>query len=84
MKLGWFFGKKSRLTEQERALKEAVPFDPQTQYAVIRSSICTGEKVAGFRDKQTGRFREVMFLRSAWDEQRFRAIYGLDTVETEY
>lgn len=26
---------------------------------VIKSSICTGEKVAGFKDIQTGKFTEV-------------------------
>ena len=31
-----------------------IPFDPQTQYAVIKSSICTGEKVAGFKNKTDG------------------------------
>ena len=30
---------------------ETAPFDPKTHDAVIRSSICTGEKVAGFKDR---------------------------------
>ncbi|MBR5358554.1 MAG: aspartate dehydrogenase [Clostridiales bacterium] len=59
-------------------------FDPGTQYAVIRSSICTGEKVAGFKDKKGGHFTEVMVIRSADDERRFKEIYGLDSVRTEY
>ena len=59
-------------------------FDPETQYAVIRSSICTGEKVAGFKDKKGGHFTEVMVIRSAEDERRFKEIYGLDSVRTEY
>lgn len=78
------FARGARLSPEERALKAAVPFDPETQYAVIRSSICTGEKVAGFRNKQTGRFREVMFLRSDRDMERFLEIYELDSVQTEY
>ena len=61
-----------------------IKFDPGTQYAVIRSSICTGEKVAGFKDKKGGHFTEVMVIRSADDERRFREIYGLDSVRTEY
>lgn len=72
------------LTTEERRLKELIPFDPEKQYAVIRSSICTGEKVAGFRTREDGRFREVMFLRTPSDETRFRKIYGLDEVTVEY
>ena len=37
------FSKKSREPE--------IKFDPDKQYAIIRSSICTGEKVAGFKSK---------------------------------
>lgn len=66
------------------ASKEAFVFDPETQYAVIRSSICTGEKVAGFKNKRDGHFVEVMVIRSAADEQRFRDLYGIDSVRTEY
>ncbi|MCR5127053.1 MAG: aspartate dehydrogenase [Lachnospiraceae bacterium] len=65
-------------------MREQIPFDPKTQYAVIRSSICTGEKVAGFKDKVGGHFTEVMFLRTPEDEKRFREIYELEEVKTEY
>lgn len=63
---------------------DAVAYDPQRQYAVIRSSICTGEKVAGFKDKTDGHFTEVMLIRSPKDEQQFREMYGLDSVRVEY
>ena len=43
----------------------------------IRCSICTGEQVAGFRDEQTGRFEEVMLLRSPEDLVRFKEQYGI-------
>ena len=68
----------------ERHLKETIPFDPQKQYAVIRSSICTGEKVAGFWNKEDGTFTEVMVIRTAEEEQRFKKIYGLGAVKKEY
>lgn len=61
-----------------------VPYDPETQRPVIRASICTGERVAGFKDKTTGHFTEVMLLRSAEDEQQFKDAYRLDALETEY
>ena len=76
--------KKRKLTAAERRLRERLPFDPRRQTAVIRSSVCTGEKVAGFRDTESKRFTEVMLLRSREDEQRFMEIYGLDSVTTDY
>lgn len=63
---------------------EDFKFDPETQYAVIRSSICTGEKVAGFKNKRDGHFTEVMVIRTATDEHRFKDLYGIDSVRTEY
>ena len=62
----------------------AVQYDPETQYAVIRSSICTGEKVAGFKNKTDGHFTEVMLIRSAADEEEFKRTYGVETVKVEY
>ena len=61
-----------------------VPFDPEKQYAVIRCSICTGEKVAGFKNKADGHFTEVMLIRSRGEEERFREMYHLVSVKTEY
>ena len=50
----------------------SVQFDPETQYAVIRSSICTGEKVTGFKNKTDGHFTEIMLIRTAVDEKPMR------------
>ena len=64
--------------------KPAVQFDPETQYAVIRSSICTGEKVAGFKNKTDGHFTEVMLIRTAADEKEFKETYGIESLKVEY
>ena len=69
---------------RQQSLKDAVPYDPETQRPVIRASICTGERVAGFKNKVDGHFTEVMLLRSAEDEQQFKDAYHLDALETEY
>lgn len=74
----------SKVPYYEKALKDEIKFDPSTQYAVIRSSICTGEKVAGFKDRKNGHFTEVMVIRTSEDEKRFKEIYGLESVRTEY
>lgn len=68
----------------EKNLREKITYDPETQYAVIRSSICTGEKVAGFKNKKNGQFTEVMVIRTPEDEARFRKIFELDKIKTEY
>ena len=72
------------LRHRKQALSDVVPYDSETQYPVIRASICTGERVAGFKDKATGHFTEVMLLRSESDERLFKEAYHLDALETEY
>ena len=52
-------------------------YDPEKLTPVIRSSICTGEKAAGFREKETGRFLEVMLIRDDRDLESFRSEYGI-------
>ena len=52
---------------------------------VIRSSICSGEKVAGFRDRESGRVQEVMLIRDERDLAEFRRKYGIEgPIETIY
>lgn len=69
---------------RRQELKDAVPFDPETQRPIIRASICTGERVAGFKNKTDGHFTEVMLIRSAEDERVFKETYGIDELKTEY
>lgn len=58
--------------------KTSVPvFDPERQRPVIYSSICTGEKRAGFEDKKTGRFEEIMLICSQKDMEEFCRVCGL-------
>ena len=61
----------------KRKTAPAQTFDRERLEPVIRSSICTGEKVAGFRDRETGRFTEVALLRSEEDLAAFRQKYGI-------
>lgn len=68
----------------EKNLRETIPFNPEKQQPIIRSSICTGEKMAGFKDKTTGHFTEVMVIRSDDDKARFMKIYNIHEVTTEY
>ncbi len=61
-------------------------YDRETQRPAIRASICTGEKVAGFQDKRTEKFTEVMLLRTPQDLEEFRRLYhiGQEEIVTLY
>lgn len=53
-------------------------YDKETQKPVMRVSICTGEKVAGFQDKASGKFTDVMLIRSESDLSQFCREYGVE------
>lgn len=60
-------------------------YDPETQQPVLRKSICTGETTAGFRDLKTGRFTEIMLIRTPRDLAEFMEQYGVEeTPKTVY
>ena len=52
-------------------------YDKQNQKPVIRSSICTGEKVAGFKEIHTGKFTDVMLIRNESDMDVFLKKYDI-------
>ncbi len=62
--------------KQKKAPAEA--YDHSALEPVLRSSSCTGEKVAGFREKEGGRFREVALIRTPADLEAFKRKYGID------
>lgn len=65
--------------------KHAKAYDTSLLVPVIRASVCTGEKTAGFREIATGRFREVMLIQSQADLDAFRKQYGIEgEIETIY
>lgn len=69
-----------------RKKQETRTYDREHQKPVIRSSICTGEKVAGFQDARTGKFTDVMLIRTPGDLEEFRRLYGIgeDEISTQY
>lgn len=52
-------------------------YAPETETPAIRCSICTGEQSAGFKERASGRFREIMPIRSDRDIIIFREKYGI-------
>ena len=60
-------------------------YDAEKQAPAIKKSICTGEAVAGFVDRATGNFTEVMLIRTPKDLDDFRRRYGIEgPIETIY
>jgi len=60
---------------------KVIEYDKDNQKPVIRSSICTGEKVAGFRDINTGKFTEIMLIRDNRDMDEFLTTYDISVAE---
>ena len=64
--------------------KKEPGYDTEHCLPVIRQSICTGEKTAGFQNHETGKFIEVMLIRTPEDLESFKRACGLDHVDVEY
>lgn len=63
---------------------EVLPYDPAKQCVAIRSSICTGERTLGFKDKESGKFHEYMLIRSEEELEEFKKTYGIQEIEIIY
>ena len=59
----------------------AIEYDKNTLKPVIRSSICTGEQVAGFQNRNTGKFEEIMLIRDNKDLDEFLTTYDISVAE---
>ena len=74
------------LFRKEKPAPSLPPYSLEDYEPVIRSSICTGERVACMRERATGRRHEIMLLRTDEDLDRFCRAYGLkpDEIKTVY
>ncbi len=61
-----------------------ITYDRENLRPVIKSSICTGEKVAGFKDIRTGKFKDIMLIRNDRDLESFMDTYGISDIDKEY
>lgn len=59
-------------------------YDKENKRPVLKCSICNGEQVAGFKDINTGRFEEVMLIRSERDLDIFQRTYDIVEIVKEY
>ena len=56
-------------------------YDKENLKRGIRRSICAGEKVAGFKNIQTGKCTDVMLIRSDKDMKEFMKRYDVSENE---
>ena len=61
--------------------RKVIEYDKNTLKPVIRSSICTGEQVAGFQNRSTGKFEEIMLIRDNKDLDEFLTTYDISVAE---
>jgi len=59
-------------------------YDRENEIPAVKSSICTGEKTAGFIDNRTGKYHDVMLIRSDADLAEFKNLYGVDELKKIY
>lgn len=64
------FGKRKKST--------VPPYDKEGKIPVLRSSICTGEQVAGFKDPVSGKFDDLMLIRNSRDLEAFLTQYQVE------
>ena len=64
--------------------KISIMFNDETQIAIVKCSICTGEQVAGFKDKKTGHFTDIMLINNEKDLEDFKKMYNIENIVKEY
>ena len=65
-------------------IRKRKTYDKENLVPVIRSSICNGEQVAGFKNIHTGAFADVMLIRGEKDLKEFMDAYGIEQIGKEY
>ncbi len=70
------FGKKRKIQKKT--------YDPAKQQPILKCSICNGERVAGFKDLETGKFEEVMYIKNDADLRTFQEMYSVSKLTKEY
>jgi hypothetical protein len=59
-------------------------YDKEKLKPALHCSICTGEQVAGFKNLETGKFEDIMLIKSDKDLMAFKEMYGIDELEKDY
>lgn len=63
---------------------EPLVYDREKEYPVLHCSICNGEQVAGFKNRDTGHFREISLIRTPAELDTFMKQCGISEITKEY
>ena len=63
---------------------EPLVYDREKEYPVLHCSICNGEQVAGFKNRDTGHFREITLIRTQAELDTFVKQCGISEITKEY
>lgn len=61
--------------------RKKLEYDSATQQPAVKSSICTGERVAGFIDLTTKQFHDYMLIRNDLELLEFCEMCGVEESE---
>ena len=76
--MGLFFKKDDKKEGTGAGRSFAKTYDKEKTRPAIRCSISTGEQVAGFKDKRSGKFEEIALIKNDADLSAFKAQYGIE------
>ncbi|MCR5214724.1 MAG: aspartate dehydrogenase [Eubacterium sp.] len=61
----------------KKKTKVEIKYDPEVEQPALKTSICTGEKVAGFININSKKFRDVVLVRNSKDLDDFCQAIGV-------
>ena len=64
--------------------EEKKTYDKDRLIPVMRASICTGERTVGFKDINTGKYEQMILIRSDDELREFMETYGIEKMTKEY
>ncbi len=64
--------------------RKMIEYDKEKCQPVLRRSICTGEKVAGFQNLDSGEFKEYQLIHDDRELQEFMKGCGISSIKTIY
>lgn len=63
---------------------QQMDYDKENWKPVLKCSICNGERVAGFKNIHTKKFKEECFIKDDSDLEEFMLKYGITELDREY
>ena len=54
------------------------PYDPSKEEPFLHANTCNRETVVGFKEKDTGKFHEVMMVTGDKELEEFKKTYGIE------